>query len=161
MANHVFNKVYFEVPEEKFFDMKEELKESNEDVTDSTGEVEDSFDFNKIIPVPKEEEDKDSNEAHRKYWGTKWGACEVKWEFRLPKEVCITFLTAWTVPEKVMMKFVEKYKLAKMTHCYLDEMYSFYGVITYEFDNGIISADDNNERCLLPMLLDLFGFSRK
>lgn len=44
-------------------------------------------------------------------WGTKWDASEIIMERESPTELSVKFQTAWSPPEPIFMKLVEKYNV--------------------------------------------------
>ena len=112
------------------------------------------FDFNKIIPMPKEfspdlvssppqndVEKKRAAKNIKKYgyatwyewcceeWGTKWNACNTYIDWDEDFNIYFTFQTAWSPPEPVIKALVEKYKLLTFSGQITEESNAFMGVI--------------------------------
>lgn len=114
MPNWVHNNVSFGTPKI--------LKECLTKYEDDKGKY---FDFNKVVPMPKELSDYDApnydekiaNEMVKKYgspdwyhwrldnWGTKW----IPSNTELLSEYDLEFDTAWSTPEVIFQKLSEKY----------------------------------------------------
>ena len=88
------------------------------------------FDFNKVIPQPRTEEECPKNcirkdgdpievlqdrpwfnwyEWNCKYWGTKWNACDVDVD-KTDTRIFLSFSTAWAAPRPVLNKLIEQNK---------------------------------------------------
>lgn len=121
MPNYCFNTVIINANEDTFHKILTFVsgREEDEDIC---------FDFNKVIPIP-EEENSNWNNWCSENWGTKWNSVEVEVEGN-----SITFYTAWSpcipVVEKLAMQFPE----ANFWHSFYEEGYAFCGV--REYRNG-------------------------
>lgn len=112
---------------------------------------EEHFDFNKIIPMPKElnitegtqtkEEKKQAKENLKKHghstwynwccdkWGTKWNACHTDISDDENFYMEFRFDTAWSPPSPVIKALVKKYKLLTFSGDIEEESNAFKGVM--------------------------------
>lgn len=129
---------------------KEELFSTRDDGTKR-------LDFNKIIPPPKTKEeciekygekyldsvDEKGNSTHHlmhtdgddwfnwydwhcHFWGTKWNACDCKIE----DDDTVTFETAWSVPEPILLKLSEMFPEEEINVSISYEMEDYYEDLT-------------------------------
>jgi len=113
------------------------------------------FDFNNILPMPKDLEsttkpsDKTDKQLIAKYgydnwydwsvsnWGTKWNACQAE---RADDE-CISFKTAWSPPEQIFYALSKKFPDNEINIICEEEGQSFYFFCTYL--NGVVIKEDD------------------
>ena len=87
---------------------EEDMKKLKEHVSSEESE----FDFDKIIPMPK---DINRRRSYRRYdwsrenWGTKWNSSDVSVKSMSDTDAVYTFLTAWSPPEPIILKLRELY----------------------------------------------------
>jgi hypothetical protein len=148
MPNHVYSTL-------EILGNESTIKKLKDTVREKVDEIPTPLSFNKIIPIPKEEE---SNwyEWNKKNWGSKWNA------YGQPKEdeieileqrnnardfiardknndgklviIRYPFQTAWSTVSNVVEKLSEMFPEVKIKYAFLDEGYNFGG---YEyFHNG-------------------------
>jgi hypothetical protein len=121
------------------------------------------FDFERIIPTPKEllDNSKSPNELkmaenekkygardwyawRKKNWGTKWNTDCQKDALQLKDEMCsLVFDTAWTPPCPIIDKLSEMFPTLYFEMTYYEGGQAFAGIYTAE--NG-----ESNDRCFTP-----------
>ena len=119
------------------------------------------FDFNRIIPIPKELEETtapnrvNEKEMIAKYgysdwynfccakWGTKWNACDVDLQLTSPTSLSISFNTAWSPPTPVIEAIAEKYPFADITLSFYEEGMGFAGEVF--FSKGKMVYEEEQE----------------
>lgn len=137
MPNHVTNNVSLKGKDEDIKDILSSLKSEDSD-----------FDFNKIIPMPKELEGTVSSTAtptnheliekygadnwydwSNKNWGTKWNAYDIS----IIDETEIQFDTAWSCAAALIGKLSALHPKVEFTLTYADEdLGSNCGIVTYK-----------------------------
>lgn len=116
MPNHITN--CLEISHKSKAKMKWLSEKVIHKIEKDHGETEESFDFNVVIPMPKEiDPDKPLGaEDHKvpnwydwsiEHWGTKWNAYSFQWHGKADHCIAIQFDTAWSPPEPVLDKLVE------------------------------------------------------
>ena len=95
----------------------------------------DELDFEKIIPMPKSEED---NWYHwrTKHWGTKWNASET-WIDKQNEQIVISFDTAWAPPIPIVEELSKQYDL---TLEWLEEANELGGIKIFK-DQKVVEFD--------------------
>lgn len=114
------------------------------------------FDFNKLIPMPKEldehqapiRDEKIAKEMVKKYGAPDWYAWRLKnWDTKwLPSETVVVdeytveFQTPWSVPYNILREISKKYHTSVVDYYADEDLGSNCG--TLKFDNGEIMEDD-------------------
>jgi hypothetical protein len=118
MPNWVTNNVYFNTDEKTFNKIVKFINSKEND-----------FDFNKLIPMPLEEEENWYN-WRLNNWNTKWNASDV-----YIGDDYIEFNTAWSHPCNIIKVLSEKFPSVCMSVKYADEDFG-YNVGEYTIKNG-------------------------
>lgn len=128
MPNHVINHLTFDGEKSVIKTMLNEIKGQDEDGYSLL------IDFNKIVPMPEEEED-NWYDWRCEHWGTKWNAYE-------QNELVdgLMFWTAWSNPKQVIIALSKKYPSIRIDVEYADEDYGN-NCGKYSVENGIVSNE--------------------
>ncbi|WP_052350580.1 hypothetical protein [Paenibacillus gorillae] len=131
MPNHITNVITIQAPEGR----------SVKDVIDFVSSEDQSFDFNKLIPMPQEEIDSIGTPGisplwyrwSNHNWGTKWNAYEIS-----INENVIKFDTAWASPIPIFKALSKQFPEFVFDIKYADEDYG-YNFGHFKFDSvGIL-----------------------
>ncbi len=128
MPNWTHNVVHIDCSQSTRDDIRAFLK-GTETYEDENGKVteETDFDFNKLIPMPKNSETFKATgnlgrEEHEKYgentwlawsrtnWGTKWSACHVQAVEEMDDQLIYHFDTAWDAPRPIVTELRKRMK---------------------------------------------------
>tara|TARA_R110002020_G_scaffold4445_4_gene19440 strand:- start:2302 stop:2724 length:423 start_codon:yes stop_codon:yes gene_type:complete len=115
-------------------DDPKDLKDFKKKVFTKDEEGKLNFDFEKIIPMPKnifrgnlgnEEREKYGNnnwyDWSSKNWGTKWNACHTQINFECDEEIELEFDTAWDTPRPIIKKLKKKFPKLRFWGGYIHE----------------------------------------
>jgi hypothetical protein len=133
MPNWVTNEVTFN------FDMSHDKDRFMKLVTSDDNE----FDFNNIIPMPKEinprgslgykDREKPSGDNWYNWscanWGTKWNSSKAHVNYEEENYVCFSFLTAWSAPTPIAVKLKSMFDGITFRWFYRDEGDMFCGYL--------------------------------
>jgi vacuolar-type H+-ATPase subunit F/Vma7 len=140
MPNWITNIVTINASDEVVTKIKEEVKTT-----------ENEFDFESILPIPKEFEE-NSRDWCLDNWGTKWNSSEV-WEF----EEGFTFNTAWCTPFNLLVGLSKKYPNVEFNVRFADEDFG-HNVGEFTLLNGIeteLNLPDGGSREAYEMAMDI------
>lgn len=106
------------------------------------------LDFNKIIPMPKEQEDNWYNWSIAN-WGTKWNAYDVTLATKGDWKLVYRFSTAWSIPEPVIKKLAEMFPDVAIEFIAADDggwfAYNYYKAENEDFKILRWTTDDGND----------------
>lgn len=109
MPNHITNILFINEEGEKLQRVLDTLKGENG-----------AIDFEKLTPMPKEEED-NWYEWRKEHWGTKWNAYDINREIDFSDENHIVFNTAWSAPMPIYKEIAELLPDCRIYITYADE----------------------------------------
>jgi hypothetical protein len=139
MPNYCENFVEFIGSPARIRDLKE-LITSDENI----------FDFNRVVPMPK---DQITNDWNIENWGTKWNAVDVVITEDQPDIYALMFYTAWSEPLPIYQKLAELFPDIRMNGTYFEGGNWSGG--EFESNNGTIWTREWSEQELLEYLLEL------
>jgi hypothetical protein len=133
-------------------------KQRKQWVLENTSKENEGVDFNGSVPMPEGEDGNTNYNWSINNWSTKWNAVCCQELITIKRDVRYGFDTAWGPPTNWFTTMARKYPHLKFDlhymepgMCYIGELYSRKGVITYaERSNDELTDDDKQAMGYTP-----------
>ncbi len=139
MPNYCENFVEFIGSPARIIDLKE-LINSDENI----------FDFNRVVPMPK---DQITNDWNIENWGTKWNAFDVEITEDQPDTYELMFYTAWSEPLPIYQKLAELFPDIQIYGQYFES--GFWSGGEFESNNGKIEVEEWSDEKLMDYSVEI------